>query len=526
MQTNRLILTIIAAALAGCASTQPSQPKVRLDPSELGRPALIKAEPGPEIQPGSSQPVVRLSHAGASAPGAVGTSAATGATTLDSTTDPAAAGVASPTATGSETVASAVPADTVAVEDVDLSRAGTMQAVSRITNGVSPAQAAYISGKQALGQRDFGQAVEFFSSAKRLDPTLVDAYVGLGVAHSMSGSNDQAIAEFETAVRLEPENARWHSNLGMAYARTGQFVPAQQALARAWSLKPGDARIEAQLQRVTAAVKSVGVAPSVGHGPVSVVPQESADEKQLVEVKERVFDLKLTGVTDAEMAAPAVSIAAAPLTGSAPMHRQVTAPAKPRSVLNFKPGTGTVSSSSNASAAPKPSAVVPVIDSLSKQAPAAERTAVNAPITKSAPIPKLTPVVARASASMPAKPVTTAQKPSVVALAVKRQQRQVKSRAIPGMFVVAPSKEAGTRVARFLAKNGFRAAQVGNATDSQPLTEIHYRPGFEGDVHDIRQALPVRAYSVAQTELPAGVNVRLIVGRDMRAVSENEGSGS
>jgi hypothetical protein len=85
-----------------------------------------------------------------------------------------------------------------------MAKVGEMKPVLAMTDGVDPAKAAYISGKQALGDGELTKAEASFRQAQLLDATLVDAYVGLGVVHSLSGRHDRAVVEFDKAVLLEP----------------------------------------------------------------------------------------------------------------------------------------------------------------------------------------------------------------------------------------------------------------------------------------------------------------------------------
>jgi len=179
-----------------------------------------------------------------------------------------------------------------------MAKVGEMKPMLVMTDGVDSAKAAYIYGKQALGKGELAKAQTSFEQAQKLDATLVDAYVGLGVVFSLTGRHDRAVVAFDKAVFLEKTNPNWHSNLGMAYARNGQFDLAQQSLAKAWSLDPDNARIEAQLTRVTAVAKANGQAPQVA-APVKKAPVVAASP--LEKVGERVFNLNLGG------AAPAVA---------------------------------------------------------------------------------------------------------------------------------------------------------------------------------------------------------------------------
>jgi hypothetical protein len=179
-----------------------------------------------------------------------------------------------------------------------------------------------------------------------------------------------------------------------------------------------------------------------------------------------------------------------------------------------------------------PVAKAPVVKAPVKKAPVAKAPVTKAPVAeapmKKAPVAKaVQPRPVKAQAPKPVKPAAApavkvakaaATKPTLNRVASKPKKR-VKSRKVRGMIVNAPSQAAGQRIVEFLSSNGLNAVRVGQSGGVQPLTEIHYRPGYERDVQDVRKAFPVRTYSVVQTNMPKGINVQVIVGRDLRALS-------
>jgi len=96
-------------------------------------------------------------------------------------------------------------------------------------------------GEQFLGSREFDQAIDDFKAVLALDPSVADAYNGLGVAYI--GKNDlaQAADEFRAGLRLDPRNAEASSNLGMVLLRTGKTEEAVQALRAAVGMAPSSA---------------------------------------------------------------------------------------------------------------------------------------------------------------------------------------------------------------------------------------------------------------------------------------------
>lgn len=87
--------------------------------------------------------------------------------------------------------------------------------------------AEYVLGEIARQDRDFPQAIEHFTRASQLDPTMVDAFIGLGKSLVAEGRVADAIAPLEHAVKLQPENPVAHYQLAFAYRRTGRTGEAE-----------------------------------------------------------------------------------------------------------------------------------------------------------------------------------------------------------------------------------------------------------------------------------------------------------
>jgi len=92
------------------------------------------------------------------------------------------------------------------------------------------AGAEYVLGEIARQARDFPQAIEHFTRASQLDPTMGDAFIGLGKSLVSVGRNADAIAPLEDAVKLQPENPVAHYQLSFAYRRTGRTQEADKEI--------------------------------------------------------------------------------------------------------------------------------------------------------------------------------------------------------------------------------------------------------------------------------------------------------
>jgi tetratricopeptide (TPR) repeat protein/pimeloyl-ACP methyl ester carboxylesterase len=81
------------------------------------------------------------------------------------------------------------------------------------------------SAHLAIGEAS--QAIDGFQRALELDPKLVDAWIGLGLAKEERRDYDGAIQAIEKAVALEPNSCRPNLHLAFAYYQANQFAEAE-----------------------------------------------------------------------------------------------------------------------------------------------------------------------------------------------------------------------------------------------------------------------------------------------------------
>lgn len=108
--------------------------------------------------------------------------------------------------------------------------------------------AAFNTGMQALGAKQYDVAVESLKKAAELDEKqhvvwahLGDAYLGL--AGQKTGAEKdaltaQGIEAWNKAIALQPSDAGYHNNYALALARVGKFSEAQAELQNAATLDP------------------------------------------------------------------------------------------------------------------------------------------------------------------------------------------------------------------------------------------------------------------------------------------------
>jgi predicted Zn-dependent protease len=94
-------------------------------------------------------------------------------------------------------------------------------------NPGSPA-AEFMLGDLAWRQQKSNEAIEHFSRATRLDVTLAQPYLGLGIALNGAGRFAEAIESLKKYVQLEPKDPAGYYQLAIAYARTGNRQEAER----------------------------------------------------------------------------------------------------------------------------------------------------------------------------------------------------------------------------------------------------------------------------------------------------------
>lgn len=83
--------------------------------------------------------------------------------------------------------------------------------------GADPAEEALSLGDDALNQFQFGQAVQHYTDAIRLDSSLATAYLHRGQAHWMGRQFGTAIDDLDRALELDPDLGWAHFLRGSSY---------------------------------------------------------------------------------------------------------------------------------------------------------------------------------------------------------------------------------------------------------------------------------------------------------------------
>ena len=89
----------------------------------------------------------------------------------------------------------------------------------------------YAAGKQALDQKDWGEAVKRFRQAALRDPDNADLQNYLGFSYRNLGQLDAAFQHYQRALELNPRHRGAHEYAGEAYLMVGDLGRAEEHLA-------------------------------------------------------------------------------------------------------------------------------------------------------------------------------------------------------------------------------------------------------------------------------------------------------
>lgn len=94
----------------------------------------------------------------------------------------------------------------------------------------------YLKGVEQARRGNLDAAIEFYSSALKLDSGNYEAYNNRGVTYLRKNEFDLAIMDFSAAVSLQPASIGAILNLSHAYYRKGQFERALEFVDRAFEI--------------------------------------------------------------------------------------------------------------------------------------------------------------------------------------------------------------------------------------------------------------------------------------------------
>lgn len=392
--------------------------------------------------------------------------------------------------------------------------------VYRVQEPVGTAAGQYAVGRMDLAEGRVAAAIRRFENALRLDPNYVEALNGLGVAYGQAGRYAEAVESFRSALASGPAAAHVLNNLGYAQMKLGQLDEASVSLARSIELDPVNARTRENLdllaQAREAALLARAAKPEALRDPA---PQQEAQQA--------------AHAPNDNVAAVAAELTMAP-----------SAPTQAASV-RATPAEASQAVAPEVEPIIAPTAALPPIDE-----PLARVEAVHVPTIEVATQVKPADWTARLVSEARSIAATTLEES---ARTTSYEVVQAKSndaalvRLAPNLYELRPAvrvaaaavEPAGTpaplasidglevsngvglprlasRTARQLSRFGADVARVSDWRNfEQQRTEIHYRSGHLAGAQAVSQRLPVQARLVRASQMHAGVNVRLVLGRDM-----------
>lgn len=98
------------------------------------------------------------------------------------------------------------------------------------------AQDLYNQGRDLLQQNNYQGAVDAFSRAIGIDPSMAQAYVGRATAYVYENNTQAALQDYNQALQMTPELAEALYNRGVLLAQTGDAQGAIRDLQRAAEL--------------------------------------------------------------------------------------------------------------------------------------------------------------------------------------------------------------------------------------------------------------------------------------------------
>ncbi|KAJ3342357.1 hypothetical protein HDU93_002473 [Gonapodya sp. JEL0774] len=110
------------------------------------------------------------------------------------------------------------------------------------------AEAKKTEGNKRMAEKQFDQAIKFYTEAIELDPVNAIYYSNRAAAYSQKGDPQSAIVDAKAAVKIDPTYSKAYGRLGLAHYTLGNFSEAVRAYEDALQLEPGNTNWRQQLQ--------------------------------------------------------------------------------------------------------------------------------------------------------------------------------------------------------------------------------------------------------------------------------------
>lgn len=326
--------------------------------------------------------------------------------------------------------------------------------------GASSAEAAYTQGRAAHGLGQLRQASLYYEQVLRMEPRHVGALNALGVIHAQDGRTDEALALFARAIALAPEAPHLYNNAGYALLRAERLDEAGFQLQRAQQLSPASTQTQqnlallAQARRKAAATQAAADLPAASGDAVEM----SHPGARLVSVAPQIYELQTTAPRQAVQQAKAAPVIQATQT------LQAAVQALP--VAQHQPTGG-------------------------------KSAAKGATVVKAAPPP----------------PVATVRDTPTATGVSGDPLRGVRIEVANGVGI----NHLARRTADRLAGSGVITARLTNARPYRQMkTEIQFGAGQDVLAKALQTRLPLASTTLAAARLHGGVQLRLVLGHDLR----------
>ncbi len=91
-------------------------------------------------------------------------------------------------------------------------------------------------------QGRYGEAIDSYREALRINPEDAETWINLGIAYGKQGRYNKAIGSFREALRINPEHAESWYNLGVIYGKQGRYDKAIDSYREALRINPEHAK--------------------------------------------------------------------------------------------------------------------------------------------------------------------------------------------------------------------------------------------------------------------------------------------
>lgn len=385
-------------------------------------------------------------------------------------------------------------------------QAARIAPVYRVQQPVGTAAGHYAVGRFDLAENRIDAAIGRFRQALQLDPNHVEALNGLGVAYGQIGRFDEAIDAFRSALASGPASAHLLSNLGFAQLKAGRLQEASESLQHSLQLDPANRRTRENMALLDQAQQLVAQAAVARPAKARSATADDLSMKAVQPAPTTEAPASAASVAEAPVTVQPVNMAAVEIVSSSQAPGSIDWAA--RIVTAAKSIAATVLSDASSTSSYE------VVISRSADA-ALVQVAPNVYELESAAKPA---ILARAEPVRVLAAPKPVQRAGATVVVSRSAPARMSLSAIDGLEVSngAGVNRLASRTAHQLARFGADVARVTNYRSfDRKVTEIQYRDGHLDGAKAVQQRLPVGAKLVRAGNMNPGVNVRLVLGRDM-----------